>query len=417
MAKKKKESRFRGKTGADARRHDNEGSNYGYLKLPKGVSVFKPEEGRMKFDILPYIVTDSNHPDKNEEIGAAVEGEMWYKRPFKVHRNIGSGNDSAVCLTSFGKKCPICEYRTKRMKEGAEKEELDALKPSQRVLYVVIPKGHKKLEEIPHLLDVSYYLFQKLLNEELQEDDNNEVFPDLEEGLTLKVRFEEKKIGKNAFFEAARIDFEERDEPYDESILDEIPNLDEILISLSYKELELKFFELDEVEEDDEEHLKRKSKPAKSKKQDDDDEEEEEEEKPRHKKSARKPEPEEEEDDDDDEDDDDEEEEEPVRKYSKKAAKKPSKKVVKEEEEEDEDEEEEEKPKRTTKSSKKKSEPEEDEEEEEEDEKPVKKASKKESSKTGGKCPFKHIFGKDCDKHDDCDECDKWDECIEAQEN
>ena len=30
------------------------------------------------------------------------------------------------------------------------------------------------------------------------------------------------------------------------------------------------------------------------------------------------------------------------------------------------------------------------------------------------KCPFGHVFGKDCEKFDDCDSCDLWDDCIEA---
>jgi hypothetical protein len=86
-----------------------------------------------------------------------------------------------------------------------------------------------------------------LLTKELKENEEYEVFPDLEEGLTLKIRFEPGTFQtKNPYPQASRIDFLERDEQYTEKILDKIPNLDEVLIELSYQELKNKFFEMDE---------------------------------------------------------------------------------------------------------------------------------------------------------------------------
>jgi len=263
MAKKRSrkksrgKSRFAGKVRANAKKQQRGASQYGYLNLPQGVSVFSPEPGsKVRLDFMPYEVTDPNHPDRDDELGIAVPGELWYKRPFKTHRNIGASNDAVVCLTSIGKRCPICEYRARRIKEGADKEETDALKPSFRNLYVVIPKGHKKYDEKPHIFDISQYLFQNLLTDELDEDERYETFPDLEEGWTVRIRFDSKTIGgSKPFAEASRIDFEERDEPYDESILDEIPNLDEVLNVLSYQQLERKFMELEDEGESSEEVL------------------------------------------------------------------------------------------------------------------------------------------------------------------
>lgn len=245
MARKAKTSKFRDKVAADTNRQKTAASNYGYLKLPKGIKVFQPTEGKVRMDIMPYLVTDEKHPDRNVELEIAVPGELWYKRPFKVHRNIGAENDTVVCLTSFGKRCPICEYLGKRRKEGADQEEIKALRPSQRNLYCIIPIGVKGSEEEPHIWDVSQYLFQNLLNEELEEDGDNAIFPDLEEGLTLRCRFEEQQLGKNKFNEVKRIDFEEREEVYDDAILEDIPNLDEILTELSYEELDAKFLEME----------------------------------------------------------------------------------------------------------------------------------------------------------------------------
>ncbi len=290
MSRKKKSS-FRGKVNQDAERQKKTGSAYGYLNLPKGVSVFNPDPGkRYLLDFLPYEVTDEKHPDRNDDAEIAVPESLWYKRPFKVHRNVGADNDAVVCLASIGKKCPICEYRSACIRKGAEEGETDAdfkkrtkaLKQSMRNLYVVIPLDSKKHEEEPHIWDMSWWLFQDLLNDELNEDENYEVFPDLEEGLTLKVRFDSKTMGEGKpFADASRIDFEERDEQYTEEILKDVPNLDEVLTILSYKELHSKFFEMDEEEDED-----NTAKPEQ--------EEEEEEGKPRRKKKTVKKEVEEE---------------------------------------------------------------------------------------------------------------------------
>jgi len=302
---KKRKSNFRGKVGSDAKRQKTAGASYGYLNLPKGVSVFSPEPGskHVLLDFLPYIVTDERHPDRNEAEEIAMPNSLWYKRPFKIHRNVGVDNDAVLCLTSFGKKCPICEYRAKRIREGADKEETDAMKQSMRVLYVVVPLNSKKHEVEPHIFDISWWLFQDLLNDELEEDEDYEAFPDLEEGLTLKIRFDSKTIGKSqAFAEASRIDFEEREEQYTEEILEDVPSLDEMFAVLSYKELQAKFFEMDEDEEDpedkeetvedeDEKPARRKRKTVKKKEPEEEKPEEEEdpevEEKPKRTRKTR----------------------------------------------------------------------------------------------------------------------------------
>jgi hypothetical protein len=355
---KKKKSSFRDKIVKDTVRQKSAGSSYGYLMLPKGVPLLKIEGFKsINLDFLPYEVTDAKHSDRSIDSEIAVEGSLWYKRPYIVHRNIGINNDTIVCPTSIKQRCPICEFKVKRTKEGAEKEELDTLKASQRNLYVVVPRGMKGEEEVPHIWDVSQYLFQNLLNDELEENPDYAVFPDTEEGLTLKIRFEEKQLAKNKFLEASRIDFNERKEVIDEDILSTVPNLDKVLIILSYKELEAKFMEIEDEDEDD------VNVPVLVKKQ---------------------PEPESEE-----EEEPEEEEEEPSKK---------SKKVE------------------TPVTRKRKPEPE---PEEEEESNPKKKQSKEKDipPKNGkNKCPYGHNFGVDCEEYKECDRCSLWDKCIEEKE-
>ncbi len=395
MAKKKRSS-FRDKVSADTQRQKTQASSYGYLNLPKGVNIFTAEPGgRMNFDIMPYEVTDEKHPDRNDQLQIAIPGELWYKRPFKTHRNIGVDNDTVVCPTSIGKPCPICEYRAKRLKEGADKDETDAMKASLRNLYVVIPIGHKKLEEKPHIWDISQYLFQNLLNDELEENEDNAVFPDLEEGLTLKVRFDSKQFGKgNPYAEASRIDFIERDSVYDEDILKDIPNLDEVLKILTYKQLEAKFFETsDEDLADEDDELEQTEEQGGSPKKS-----------IRRKKTVTPPAPKE--DEEDEEEEDEEDKFIPDDGYitcvacggtGKNSKGKPclacdgTGQIP---EDEDEDEDQEEKPKPTRKA----------------------KPTKSEGKAGKNKCPHGHVFGKDCDDFDECDECEKWDECCDASE-
>lgn len=459
---KKKTSSFRNKVAKDTQRQKTAGSNYGYLRLPNGVGVLKTDEStKMMLDFMPYLVSDKKHPDLDPETETAVVGSLWYKRPYKVHRNIGSTNDSVVCLSSIGKPCPICEFRTKRIKEGAEKEELDALKASQRNLYVVIPKGVKGHEEVPHIWDISQYLFQNLLNDELEENDENAVFPDLEEGLTLKIRFEEKQLGKNKFKEVSRIDFVQRSEPYDEAILEDIPDLDKVLTILSYKELEAKFMEIDpedssddDIEEEDDTPKKRPSKKATKPVEEEDDEDDEDDDTPpppkkRPVKSSRpiavqdnEVEP--------DEDEEEDEEEQPstqelvinaesieellqiakeypttfrfhmknLRTITKLSKLKSAMSTILKEAEDEEDGDDDIPFKKEEKTPLKKHQKNNDDEDEyEEDEPKPTRKSKVPEKKSKNKCPHGYKFGIDTDEYSECDNCKIWDACIEMKED
>ena len=376
MAKKRK-SQFRGVVSAHSKRQQEKGAQYGYLSLPKNASMFKETPGSiLRFDILPYIVTDGHHPDR-ETIGdytIAKKDSLWYRRPFKIHRNIGAEKDSVICLASFGQKCPICEERTRMMNSEGVTDDSKALKSSDRHLYVVVPiavkKGSgdwEKLEAKPQLWTISNAMFQKKLDEELALDEDNEVFADLEEGLTLEVRFSSETIGGGQpFSEASRIDFKERKTPYEETILDDLPDLDAIIknSALSYQVLKDKFFEIES--EEDEEEL-----------------EEEEEEKPTRRSKKQKEKEEEEE---------EEEEEETLqdsipKKERCKACEGTGKNTRGKE-------------CRICKGTGRK---------------PEEKEEKKTSE---NRCPCGHVFGADCESHEDCDSCDGslWEECYDEKQ-
>jgi hypothetical protein len=247
---KETKSNFADKIGRNTQHQKDSKRGFGYLDLPKGILQLKLKDGvkEVEIDILPYIVTDPKHPDRDPEYDIAMPDTLWYRRPFKVHTNIGSNKESCICLKSIGKKCPICDYQEKRRKEGAEKEEIKKLYPKPRSLYNVIPIGMDKVEEVVHVWDMSDYLFQGVLNEELDTDTENRVFPDLKNGKTLTLKIRWKELADNSFPDVRSISFNDRD-PYKDSVLDEVCNLDEVLKVLSYEALEAKFFELEEEQD------------------------------------------------------------------------------------------------------------------------------------------------------------------------
>lgn len=398
----KRKSSFRGKVGADSKRQQTAATSYGHLLLKKGTSVFSVEPGskNVLLDFLPYEVTDKKHPDKNADLGIAMVGDLWYKRPYWIHRNVGAENETVVCLASIKKPCPICENRAKMAKEGAEQEDLKVMNRSQRNLYNIVPLNSKDNEAVPHVLDIAQTLLQDLLNDELEENEEFEVFPDLEEGFTLKIRFSKEKIGKNVYAEAKKIEFVDREEQYTEDILSDVANLDEMLKVYSYNELKAKFFEeeeeddagkLDDVDDDDDDE-----KPTRKKAK-----------KPVHKRPAK-------DDDDNEEDAEEDEEDDEEEEKTKKRVTPKSKHQVDDDDDDDDDTDDDDEPVRKRKSTRKV----EDEDEDEEEEKParnsVKRNSSSKTSSTKKVCPHGHKFGRDNDQFKECPNCKIWDACNDA---
>jgi len=379
---KKQKSSFKGKviSSSDKQRR----TSYGYLNLPKDVKVFSLAENTRscKIDFLPYVVTSPKHPEQDKKEGIAIAGALWYRFPFKIHRNVGTANATVVCPTTFGKKCPICEHLIKRIKEGADKEERSALRAKSRSLYPIIPLGLDKFEEVVHVWDMADALFQDTLIDELKENEDNEDFFTLDNGKTANVRFKWESLGGHAYPEAKSINFTER-EAYEESILESVPALDELLKETSYTEIFNKFFDL----EDEEDGGTLEEEPE--------EEEEEEAPAPRTRKHTKpEPEPEEEE---EEEPEEEEEEEEPEPAKTVTRTRKPAPKPEPEPEEEEEEEE----------------------EEEPEPPKTVKKGTAPatgKSVKSKDKCPYGHRFGIDTDKFKDCDTCEIWDDCSDEKE-
>lgn len=395
MAKKKRSFRSANQKNRQRRKKGRK-----WLNIPTGVQQFKEEAGkRVNLDILPYVVSDpSKHPDKKD-----IPDDIWWKFPYMVHRSVGPDNDDIICPGTLGKPCPMCEERQAIYDDvDADNEDAKDLKASRRTLYAVRQlKGRKKTESDVMIWDISDYCFLEQLDIELEDSpEEYEDFAAPEGGYTLKIRFIEKKIGKDvAFPMAQRVDFEERDDIEDEFIDEEVPCLDNIISIPSYEEARALYLG-EEIEDEDEdsggEESSKKSNKKSGKKSG---------KKSEKKKSEPDPEPDPELDWDElkdmDEDDlvdyaedndielDEDMDEDDIRKA---IAKDLDIEIPKK------------KKKKTEKKSGKKS---------------GKKADKKKDKKKKSKkdeCPFAYKFGEDFEEHEECDEegCEMYEKCFDA---
>lgn len=202
------------------------------LFLPEGVNLFETAKGTTEFDILPYRISVDNHPD-------AKKGEIWYKRLYFIHRDIGPEELTIVCPKTVGKRCPICdEYKKLKSDPDVEEDVVKALRPKERELFNIIMKGENSVM----ILDISTNLFGQELDKMINEGEVDIAgFWLLQGGMTLKVRWDVKTMPKRKpFYEAGRIDFLPRDD-FDDSVLDVTVDLDKALKIMEYEELDAIF--------------------------------------------------------------------------------------------------------------------------------------------------------------------------------
>lgn len=308
-----------------ARKHaaERKGGNRN-LELPEGTEMFKAkkEKEAARLDIIPYVVSKKG-------LSYADPGDLWYEKTYYTHWNLGAdGKKGCVCPTTVGEACPVCEYIQKlRQQASPENEEvIEKIKRKQRQLFNV--RDRRDTEKGTQVFEVSYYNFGQELEKEIgeNEDENPEYagFSDILDGFTLKIRWDEEKIGGTKFLSAGRIDFIERKKPLKESVIDTAVDFDKALVIPSYKEVKQMLNGIEEGDTADEDEEEDDSFAADKENYD--------------KRDRKKAKTEIEDDDDEDEDDDEEEEEVTSRKKKKKAKKSPKKKAPPSEDDDDDDE-------------------------------------------------------------------------------
>lgn len=280
------------RTSAARRRAEQHRSGYERttLKVKGDVSFFAlQKEGNVRLDIIPYTVGKGNP--------YADEGNLHFERTYWAHRGVGPNNDVYVCPAKTAKKpCPICEYRAKLAKDpDADENLVRELGPKERQLWNVIDLDNP--DKGVQLWDISFHLFGKLLDDRIKNADDDDEFdffyePKSEDGgKTLRLGVSENNFAGRSYYEVTSIDFKPRKKDYDEEVLEQAQNLDEVLAIPDYDKLKALFLEAEQEDDDEDEEeedkkparssaSKTKTKPTKRKEVEEDDEDEEEEVKP-----------------------------------------------------------------------------------------------------------------------------------------
>lgn len=274
MPKEKRSIRdqLRGRTQDQHSEKDSGGKGWGVLNT-EGLGeelFFKPEIGNNAIDIIPYVVKTDKHPKLKP-------GDVDYVLDVWVHKKIGAGEDSYVCLKkTYKKACPICEEMAKLTQDGGDEDTIDALKPKHRVFYNVI-NLNAKAGNI-QLFEQSHFKFEKELLEEAETGDGEiMIFSDPVDGYSVKFKGRKASFKGRDFTEIKNISLEEREEQYEDSVVDDAYSLDELLIVPSYEEISNAFYGIES-----EAPAKKKARP------DDEDDEEKEEVKETPKKEVKK---------------------------------------------------------------------------------------------------------------------------------
>ena len=237
----------------------DKGGGKGVLDLSKAgekrPSFFVPKDGEFyTIDIIPFL-------PKTNRIPRFQPGYDEYALDVWMHRGIGPGEETFICLAKmFKKPCPICEEQDALRKSRATKEEIDQLTPKRRLIYNVIDLESK--DQAIMLWEMSYHLFEKALIAAAQVGKHEVIaFSDLEEGKTIKFAAKKKSLGPYSFTEITGIGFIDR-QPYEEKILDEAYALDDMLTIPTYEQIRNALHGLEAEESVEEAPQTRRERPA-----------------------------------------------------------------------------------------------------------------------------------------------------------
>lgn len=183
------------------------------------------------------IVLHGTHPD------GMLPGDEWYRLPFGQHFLPGS-KVPVICPGTIGKPCPICEAHAKHSaKNTMTQGELNKIKLKDNVAYPVLLTNS---DDVVILQGGMFALGEPLAKEIdalLKRNPDHPVadFCLQRGGSTAEISLEEKTFksddGGGKFVAVRRVDFKDRGN-LAAAIYDDVPDLDDCLVVLSYEELE-----------------------------------------------------------------------------------------------------------------------------------------------------------------------------------
>lgn len=233
------------------------------LRLPEGLGFYKPQEGVINLDIIPYRVTLGGRGASAVKGGNphAEAGELYFQRTYWQYSHIGPGDHRFVAPgATFGDKDYIAEVRQAMQRQpGHDPAEEKALAPKKRQLFLIY--DHDEIEKGIQLWDFSYHQFGKLLRDRIlssDEDSGWDLFWQTNEhGLTLRLTVKENKPYG---LEVIAVDFITRKKPLPAEIVNHSYDLDTMPIRMGYEKLKAVYLGVEEEKPADAEP-KPKAKP------------------------------------------------------------------------------------------------------------------------------------------------------------
>ncbi len=204
------------------------------LNIPEGCKLFRfKKEGVYRLDILPYQVkTGSETPGGNPYVD---EGFYAYERTYYVHRvPTPDGERRYCCLAkTFKKKCPMCEWLSKRSREGMTWNERKDFEPKDQQLFNIIDLDDPKAGV--QVFAFNWFEFGKIIDAKAKNKERYREFYSLKGGYTLEVTVEEQDFKGKTRYKPISFDFEKRND-YDTDILEKVFDLDTMPKELTYAE-------------------------------------------------------------------------------------------------------------------------------------------------------------------------------------
>lgn len=206
------------------------------------VGMWKCKEDEHFLDIIPFVA-GKHHP-------TLKEGKMAVNLDIYVHRKVGVNEDDYICLAkTYGKPCPICEEQANiRKQENFDNDYAKSLNPTRRVVYnIVCRDNNTEVAKGIQIFDVSHYLFEKKLAELSRKPRGGGfiLYTDPDEGKTIFFR---KKGNSATNTEYSAFQFEEREEPISDALLDAALCLDDLLVIPTYQQVANAFYGHEEEE-------------------------------------------------------------------------------------------------------------------------------------------------------------------------
>jgi len=211
--------------------------NFNKSKSGSKVVFFTVKDGDFpSLDIIPFVIKSANHPKVAQ--GKKRIGGVDYHLDVWVHRNVGPGELTVVCLkNNYGKACPLCEA-AEHYKEGGDKQAFDNTKAKRICYYNVIDHDHP--EKGLQVFQYSHYLFEaKLIDQAYNgnKDGSRTDFADPTNGWTVEFRGKKQLLGTNSCTACESLVFKKRMENLEKYVAQAV-SFDEVLQVYTYEELE-----------------------------------------------------------------------------------------------------------------------------------------------------------------------------------